>query len=60
MVNKLFNLKEWWNEVGNLDNLLEKKVQVMVRLLLPAILVHEEVKLLKIFIFYSTDEFLYK
>ena len=24
MVNKLFNLKEWWNEVGNLDNLLEK------------------------------------
>ena len=37
-----------------------KKVQVMVRLLLPAILVHEEVKLFKIFIFYSTDEFLYK
>ena len=60
MVKKLFNLKEWWNEVGNFDNLLEKKVQVMVRLLLPAILVHEEVKLLKIFIFYSTDEFLYK
>ena len=24
MVNKLFNLKEWWNEVGNFDNLLEK------------------------------------
>ena len=60
MVKKFFNLKEWWNEVGNFDNLLEKKVQVMVRLLLPAILVHEEVKLLKIFIFYSTDEFLYK
>ena len=60
MVKKLFNLKEWWNEVGNFDNLLEKKVQVMVRLLLPAILVHKEVNLLKIFNFYITDKILYE